>query len=44
VQSFANDQIERAAEQILSKQATPRDAMAEAQKLCQAELEKVLKS
>ena len=44
VQNFANDQIARAIEQITNKQATPKDALAEAQKACQAELEKVLKA
>lgn len=43
VQNFANDQLGRALEQIYNKQATPKDALAEAQKACQAELEKVLK-
>jgi ABC-type glycerol-3-phosphate transport system substrate-binding protein len=44
VQDFANDQISRAMDQILNKKATPKDALAEAQKATQAELEKVLKS
>jgi multiple sugar transport system substrate-binding protein len=43
VQDFATDQISRAIEQIMNKQATPKDALAEAQKASQAELEKVLK-
>lgn len=44
VQSFANDQIGRALEQIMNKAATPQAALAEAQKASQNELEKVLKS
>lgn len=43
IQDYANDQIGRAAEQILGKAAAPKEALAEAQKLCQTELEKVLK-
>jgi ABC-type glycerol-3-phosphate transport system substrate-binding protein len=43
VQDFATDQISRAIEQIMNKQATPKDALVEAQKASQAELEKVLK-
>lgn len=43
VQDFALDQIGRAAEQILTKTASPKDALTEAQTLCQAELDKVLK-
>lgn len=43
VQNFANDQITRMIEQVYTKQATPKDALAEAQKACQAELEKVMK-
>jgi hypothetical protein len=31
-------------EQVYTKKATPKEALAEAQKACQAELEKVLKS
>lgn len=44
VQDFATDQISRAIEQIMTKQATPKDALVEAQQASQAELEKVLKS
>lgn len=44
VQSFANDQITRATERIMTKAATPQAALAEAQKASQAELEKVLRS
>lgn len=44
VQNFANDQITRVIEQVFTKAAAPKDALAEAQKSCQAELEKVLKS
>jgi ABC-type glycerol-3-phosphate transport system substrate-binding protein len=44
VQNFANDQITRMIEQVYTKQATPKDALAEAQKACQAELEKVMKA
>ena len=42
VQTFANDQLTRALERISTKTAKPKDALAEAQKTCQAELEKVL--
>ncbi len=44
VQNFANDQITRMMEQVYTKKASPRDALAEAQKACQAELEKVLRA
>jgi len=44
VQDFANDQLGRALELIYNKKATPKDALADAQKACQAELDKVLKS
>jgi len=43
VQNFANDQLTRMMEQVYTKKATPKDALAEAQKACQQELEKVLK-
>jgi multiple sugar transport system substrate-binding protein len=43
VQDFGNDQISKALEQILSKTATPKDALGEAQRAAQAELEKALK-
>ncbi len=43
VQDFANDQIGRAADQVLNKVATPKDALAEAQRASQAELDKVFK-
>lgn len=42
VQSFATDQLRRALEQIANKAARPRAALAEAQRVCQAELESVL--
>lgn len=42
VQSFALDQLNRTVEEILSKTTTPRDALAEAQLACQAELDRVL--
>lgn len=44
VQDFGNDQIGKAIEKILTKTATPKDALAEAQKTAQAELDKALKS
>jgi multiple sugar transport system substrate-binding protein len=44
VQDFATDQIKRALEQIMYKVATPREALAEAQKACQGALEKVFKT
>ncbi len=43
VQDFGIDQLTRAMEQIINKVAAPKDALAEAQKASQAELEKVLK-
>jgi multiple sugar transport system substrate-binding protein len=43
IQDFANDQIGRALEQIINKTATPKDALAEAQKACQSKLEETLK-
>ncbi|MEQ7128305.1 extracellular solute-binding protein [Actinopolymorpha sp. B11F2] len=42
VQSFATDQLRRALEQVANKAARPRAALAEAQRVCQAELESVL--
>ena len=42
VQNFANDQLTRAIARIFVKEATPADALAEAQQASQAELEKVL--
>lgn len=44
VQNFANDQLNRMLEQVYTKKAAPQDALAEAQKACQGELEKVMKS
>jgi hypothetical protein len=44
VQAFANDQITRMIEQVYTKAATPQEALAEAQKACQTELEKKLQS
>ena len=44
VQNFANDQMTRMLEQVWTKNATPKDALAEAQKSCQAELDKVVKA
>ena len=44
VQDFATDQIRRALEQIMHKVATPRSALAEAQKACQSALDKVLQA
>jgi len=42
VQAFANDQITRMMEQVYTKKASPRDALSEAQKAVQAELDKLL--
>ena len=42
VQAFANDQITRMKEQVYTKKASPRDALSEAQKAVQAELDKLL--
>jgi ABC-type glycerol-3-phosphate transport system substrate-binding protein len=43
VQNFANDQITRMIEQVFTKSRPPREALAEAQKAAQTELEKVLR-
>lgn len=43
IQSFAEDQLWRAIDIIASKTAKPKDALIEAQKACQTELEKTLK-
>ncbi len=42
VQNFADDQITAAVEKIMNKAAPPKDALGEAQRACQAELEKTL--
>lgn len=42
VQNFSNDQLARALERIMTKQASVQDALAEAQAASQAELESVL--
>ena len=44
VQSFAQDQLARALEAILTKATPPQAALAEVQQACQAELEKVIAS
>ena len=44
VQDFATDQLRRALEQIMHKVATPRNALAEAQRACQSALDKVLQA
>lgn len=44
VQSFAMDQITAMLERVFTKQSPPKEALTEAQKACQAELEKVLAS
>ncbi len=44
VQNFANDQITRMLEQVYTKKSAPKEALADAQKACQTELEKVLKA
>lgn len=44
VDAFARDQIQRATERILNKVATPKGALAEAQRACQNNLETVLRS
>ena len=43
VVEFAHDQIGKAADAIMDKTATPKDALAAAQQASQAELERVLK-
>ncbi len=43
IQDFANDQISRAYDQIMSKTATPKDALAEAQQACDSQLAQVLR-
>jgi multiple sugar transport system substrate-binding protein len=42
VQTFAVDQLTRVLERVSNKVAKPKDALAEAQRACQGELEKVL--
>ena len=42
VEDFYLDQLSRALEQIIAKAATPEDALGEAQRACQDELDKVL--
>lgn len=44
VVSFANDQLQKAFDAVVNKTASPKDAMTEAQKASQAELERVMKS
>ncbi|HEX5691172.1 MAG TPA: hypothetical protein VFX76_14260, partial [Roseiflexaceae bacterium] len=44
VQDFANDQLRGAVEQILTKAASPKDALTEIQAACQAKLEEALKA
>jgi ABC-type glycerol-3-phosphate transport system substrate-binding protein len=44
VQDFADDQVARALERIMVKQATPQDAMTEAQNATQAELDRLMAS
>lgn len=43
VESFANETISAAVDKVMNKQASPRDALAEAQKLCQDKLAETLK-
>jgi ABC-type glycerol-3-phosphate transport system substrate-binding protein len=43
VQDFANDQIFRAYEQVMSKAASPKDALSEAQQACESQLAQVLR-
>ena len=43
VADFSNDQVYRAIEQIMYKQSSPKDALGEAQRASQAELERVLR-
>ena len=38
VQSFADDQLTSLIDQVFLKQATPKDALTEAQQACQADL------
>jgi multiple sugar transport system substrate-binding protein len=42
IQDFANDQILRAYEQVMSKAASPQDALSEAQQACETQLAQVL--
>lgn len=44
IQGFADDQLWRAIDLIAAKAMSPKEALAEAQKVCQAELEKTLRS
>jgi ABC-type glycerol-3-phosphate transport system substrate-binding protein len=44
IQGFANDQILKAIDRIMHKVAKPKDALGEAQRACQNQLQKVLAS
>lgn len=44
VESFANETLTAAIDKVLNKVATPKDALAEAQKLCQDKLNEALKA
>lgn len=44
IQGFATDQILKAVQRIMYKVAKPKDALAEAQRACQSQLQKVLSS
>ncbi len=44
VESFATDTLSSAVGEVLAKQKQPKDALAEAQQLCQAKLEETLKT
>ena len=44
VVAFANDQIKKATSAILTKKASPKDALSAAQTASQAELQRVLKT
>jgi len=44
VEAFANDSMSQAIDAVLRKQATPAEALANAQKACQAKLEETMKT
>jgi multiple sugar transport system substrate-binding protein len=44
VESFSNDTLSATIDEVLNKKKTAKDALAEAQKLCQSKLEETLKS
>lgn len=44
IESFANDTLTSAVDEVLNKKKTPKEALADAQQICQAKLEETLKA